>query len=93
MQDERTHAAELTKMLTFYKASLKAKNFAEWQADKPLLCIHFGSTAASGLFPDSGILFRLLTSALERAGAKGVLLTGDSGMALVFLQPQTLRFL
>ena len=79
-------------MLKFYMGALKAKSFAEWQADKPLLCIHFGSAAATGVFPDFGILFRLLTSALERAGAKGVLLTGDCGMALAFLQPQTLIF-
>ena len=60
----------------FYKMALKARSLTEWQADKPLVCIHFGSVAASGQLPETSVLYRLLTTALTAAGAKGILLTG-----------------
>lgn len=68
-------SAELDNILTLYPA-LKGKQFAEWQGGKQLVCIHVGSTAPSGLLPEPAVLFKLLTSALEKAGLKGVLLTG-----------------
>ena len=68
-------SAELDNMLTLYPA-LKGKKFAEWQGSKHVVCIHVGSAAPSGLLPDPAVLFKLLATALGRAGLKGVLLTG-----------------
>ena len=77
-------SAELDDILTLYPA-LKGKQFAKWQGSKPLVCILVGSTAPSGLLPQPAVLFKLLTSALEKAGLKGILLTGALLLACVQL--------
>ena len=60
--------------MTLYPA-LKGKPFAQWQGNKGLVCIHMGSMAPSDLLPDCAVLSKLLTSALQKADVKGVLLT------------------
>ena len=66
---------QLDKLLTLHQ-ELKKGSFADWQGTKPLICFNFGSLASSGVLPEPRVLFKLLTKALEQAGAKGILLTG-----------------
>ena len=56
--------------------SLQQSSLEEWRADQPLLCIDFGSMGCMGLIPDPDCLVAVLTAALQKAGAKGILLTG-----------------
>ena len=68
--------AELDNLMTLYPA-LKGTPFAQWQGNKGLVCLHMGSMAPSDLLPDCAVLSKLLTSALQKANMKGVLLTGS----------------
>jgi UDP:flavonoid glycosyltransferase YjiC (YdhE family) len=62
----------------FITPILHDTSLAEWVADHPLVCIDFGSMGCMGLLPDPHYLVKLLLAALQKADAKGILLTGRS---------------
>lgn len=65
-------------MLGFLPPMLHDSSLTAWQGGRPLVCIDFGSMGCMGLIPDPHHLVRVLVAALQRADAKGILLTGAS---------------
>ncbi|DBA81538.1 hypothetical protein WJX77_007263 [Trebouxia sp. C0004] len=71
------NAADRRKQLqAFIAPILHDTSLAEWQTGHPLVCIDFGSMGCMGLLPDPHYLVKVLIAALQRANAKGILLTG-----------------
>ncbi|DBA91028.1 TPA: hypothetical protein ACH3X2_004228 [Trebouxia sp. C0005] len=71
------NAADRRRQLqAFITPILHDTSLAEWQTDHPLLCIDFGSMGCMGLLPDPHYLITVLIAALQKADAKGILLTG-----------------
>ncbi|DBB10651.1 TPA: hypothetical protein ACH3X3_007160 [Trebouxia sp. C0006] len=71
------NASDRRKQLqAFITPILHDTSLAEWVADHPLVCIDFGSMGCMGLLPDPHYLVKLLLAALQKADAKGILLTG-----------------
>lgn len=62
---------------TLLKPVLPDSCLEEWREGQPLMCIDFGSMGCMGLIPDPHHLVAVLIAALQIAGAKGILLTGE----------------
>lgn len=64
------------KLSALLETVLPQSSLEEWQSGQSLLCIDYGSMGCLGLIPDPNHLVAVLVTALQKAGAKGILLTG-----------------
>ena len=69
-------SARKQKLNASLETVLSQGSLEEWRSGQPLLCIDFGSMGCLGLIPDPDHFVAVLVTALQKAGAKGILLTG-----------------